>query len=133
MSRQQSVFQALAAAGAVLITFIGVCHEVIGARLFPWAPALFGVIGWHGMGIAGVVIGIGLLGGVLRLISFPVVSLAVAITVVGLGITLFTAVAHREFHFFALTASLAGTSVALFHRAGVRLAAASAEIGHSRA
>jgi len=132
MSKQQSMLQAIAVAGTVLIVFIGVCHEVIGARLFPWAPELLGVIGWHILGIGAVLVGIGLLGGVLRLISFPVVSLGLTIAVVGVGITLFTAIVYHEFHLFALAASFAGACVALAHRAGDRLAAASSGIEPSR-
>ena len=36
MASRQSLYQSLATSGAVLIVFIGVCHEVVGTRLFPF-------------------------------------------------------------------------------------------------
>jgi hypothetical protein len=118
MSRQQSLYQSLAASGAVLITFIGVCHEVVGTRLFPWGPGLFGgAIGWHAAGLGCIAIGLAFLGGTLRLVRFPVISSALVVGAAGLAIAVFTAVAHQEFHLFAFTLALAAASTAFCHRA----------------
>ena len=42
VSKEEALYQSLAFCGAVLIAFIGVCHEFVGDVLFPWGPALFG-------------------------------------------------------------------------------------------
>jgi hypothetical protein len=122
MINQEARFQAVATAGAVLIAFIGVVHEVVGAQLFPWGPALFGgPIGWHGVGIACIAIGLLLAAGTLKLIAFPVLLGAGVTAAAGLGVGLFTAIVHREFHLFAFTIFLAGTGTVLFHQKASRL------------
>jgi hypothetical protein len=117
MLRQEALFQSLAASGAVLITFVGVCHEVVGAQLFPWAPeVLGGPIGWHGLGIGTITIGLLLCVGTLRIIRFPVLQWALIIAVAALAVGIFTAIVHRQFHLFAFALVLAATGMAVGHR-----------------
>lgn len=117
MSKEQALYQSLASCGAVLIAFIGVCHEVAGHIVFPWAPAaLGGPIGWHGAGISTVVLGVLLLAGTLGLIRFPVVPLALIVALAGAVIGVFTAVVHHQFHLFALALAIAGVTTAFFDR-----------------
>lgn len=116
--RQSSLYQSLATSGAVLVTFIGVCHEVVGTALFPWGPSFFGgIVGWHAVGIACIAVGLGLIGGTLRLVRFPVVTVALVIGVAGLAIAVFTAVTRQQFHLFAITLALAAVVMAYCHRA----------------
>src|SRR5262249_53121616 len=101
MTSKEARYQSLAACGAVLIAFIGVCHEFIGHIVFPWGPStLGGPIGWHGLGILSIVIGLLMLGGILGLIRFPVVFWALMAATIGVAICIFTAVVHHEFHMF---------------------------------
>jgi hypothetical protein len=120
MSKQEALFQSLATAGAVLVTFIGVVHEFIGAKLFPWGPALLGgPIVWHGLGVGSTMVGLLMTAGVLRIIKFPVITCSVIIAVAGLSVMLLTAVLYQEFHLFALTVCLAAiTTGGCYRRAG---------------
>jgi hypothetical protein len=119
VSKEQARYQSLASCGAVLIAFIGVCHEVAGHILFPWGPAaLGGPIGWHGTGISSIVVGVLLLAGTLGFIGFPVVPFALVVAIAGAGIGVMTAVVHHEFHLFAFTIVIAGATTAFFHRRG---------------
>ena len=123
MSREKELYQSLASSGAVLITFIGICHEFVGHIVFPWGPAtLGGVIGWHGLGIFIIVIGLLLLGGTLRLIRFPVIPWAIVALILGLIVSIFTAIAHYQFHMFAFAVALAAAAIVVFHRKASKLA-----------
>ena len=123
MSREKELYQSLASSGAVLITFIGICHEFVGHIVFPWGPAtLGGVIGWHGLGIFIIVIGLLLLGGTLRLIRFPVIPWAIVALILGLIVSIFTAIAHYQFHMFAFSVALAAAAIVVFHRKASKLA-----------
>jgi hypothetical protein len=114
----------IAVSGAVLIGFIGVCHEVVGTRLFPWGPSLFGgAIGWHAVGLGCIAIGLALLGGTLRLVRFPVIPWALVVGAAGLVVAVLTAVAHQEFHLFAFTIAFAAASTACCHRAALQVSA----------
>jgi hypothetical protein len=125
MSRQQAFYQSLATSGAVLITFIGVCHEVVGTRLFPWGLSLFGgAVGWHAVGLSCIAIGLAFLGGALRFIRFPLIS-ALVIAAAGAVVGVFTAVTHHEFHLFAFTLAFAAAGMAFCHRAAVQAPAVS--------
>jgi hypothetical protein len=116
MTKEQALYQSFAACGAVTIAFVGVCHEYVGPLLFPWGPALLGgPIGWHGLGISAIVSGLLLLGGVLGVIRFPVVALALLTAAIGLAFIVFTEFVHRQFHLFAFAAFLAGITTAYFH------------------
>lgn len=120
MSKDEALYQSLAACGAALIAFTGMLHEFAGLIIFPWAlDALGGPIGWHGLGIFAIAAGLLTLGGTLRLIKFPVVPFALIAVVIGIVLVIFTAVAHRQFHMPALAAAAAGTVTAFFHRKAV--------------
>ena len=120
MSRDEALHQSLASSGATLIAFVGVCHEVAGHRVFPWGPAfLGGPIGWHGVGLFGIVAGLLLLGGTLHLYRFPVVPFALLASAIGAFFFVATAALHGEFHAFALAVVCAGLVTAYCHpRAG---------------
>jgi len=117
MSRQGARYQSLAASGAAVITFVGVCHEAVGATLFPWGPAfLGGPVGWHGTGLFAIAAGLGLLGGTLGLFRFPVVQLSLLASAIGVFFLVATAVLHGEFHVFALAVVCCGALTAYCHR-----------------
>ena len=117
MSREEAMFQSLASSGAVVIAFIGVCHEFVGHIVVPWGPLLLGgTIGWHGLGLLTIASGLMMLGGTLRLIQFPVVPMALAMTALGVALGAFAATVHREFHMFAFAVAAAGATTAFFHR-----------------
>lgn len=116
MTQEEAMYQSLAACGAVLIAFIGVCHETIGLILFPWALTIGGPIAWHALGIFAIVAGLLVLGGTLRVIAFPVVPFALLALVLAVVVFIYTAVAHQQFHMFALVAAVSGGVTAIFHR-----------------
>lgn len=116
-------YRALAASGAVLVAFVGVCHEVVGETLFPWGPAFVGgALPWHALGFFAIAIGLNLLLATLGLGHFPVVPFALAMAVVGAFFTIVAAVLHGQFHLFALTVCGAGLLVAHAHAKAERLA-----------
>lgn len=115
-------YRALAACGAALIAFIGVCHEVVGDVLFPWGPAFVGgPLPWHGLGFFVIAAGSNVLAGTLGVVRFPVVPFALLAAVLGAFFVVMAAVLHGQFHLFALAASLAGTLTAYAHRKAERL------------
>ena len=116
MTKEQALYQSLAACGAALITFIGICHEVVGAELFPWGPAfLDGPIGWNAVGLFAIAAGVALLGGTLHLYRFPVVAFSILAALIGAFFLIVTAVLHHQFHLFALVGSISGVVTAYFH------------------
>lgn len=122
MLNNKELYQSLAACGAVLVAFIGVCHEVVGTAMFPWGPALFGgLVVWHFVGVGCFLVGVGLLLGVLGVIWFPVVAVSSVLVPIAGGIAVFTAAAHGAFHLFAFTLAAAGVVTAIFHRKGAGL------------
>jgi hypothetical protein len=127
MSKEAALYQSLAASGATLIAFIGVCHEVIGHVIFPWAPAFFGgPVGWHALGVFAISVGLLLLGGVLRLVKIPVVPVSLLVTAIGIAVACLAAVRYQQFHMFALAASLSGIVTAACHRRAMQEAARAA-------
>jgi len=117
MSQQQSLYQSLAASGATLIAFVGVCHEFIGHIVFPWAPAFVGgPIVWHSLGLFTIIFGLLLLAGTLRLIKFPVIRLSLVAAAIGIGLVVVTATLHHQFHMPALAVALSGFVTAFCHR-----------------
>ena len=117
MTKEKARYQSLAASGAALITFIGVCHEVVGAELFPWGPSFFGgPIGWNAVGLFAIATGLALLGGTLQLYHFPVVAVSILAALVGAFFLIVTAVLHHQFHLFALVGSISGAATAYCHR-----------------
>ena len=114
-------YQSLASCGAILIAFIGFCHEVAGHIIFPWGPAfLGGPIGWHGTGLFAIVAGLLLLAGALGLLRFPVVPMALIVAAIGAFFFVATALLHSQFHAFALAGTFAGVGTAHFHRKAAR-------------
>ena len=117
MSQQQALYQSLAASGAMLIAFIGVCHEFVGHIVFPWAPAfLGGPIVWHGLGLFAITFGLLLLAGTLRLIKFPVIPFSLVAAAIGIVLVVVVAILHHQFHMFALATALSGFVTAFCHR-----------------
>src|SRR5581483_3735177 len=61
--------RAIACAGAVLLAYVGVVHEVVGTTLYPDGPAWFGgALGWHAAGAALIVLGLVTAAGTLRFV-----------------------------------------------------------------
>ncbi len=111
--------RALACAGAMLLAYVGLVHEVVGATLYPDGPAAFGgPLGWHAAGLGLVALGVLLIAGTLGIARVPVVSLAVIAGVAGALVVLGEAVVHHGFHFFAFTMMLAGALIAVAARDG---------------
>jgi hypothetical protein len=70
----------LAFAAATLVAYVGIAHEVVGTRLYPDGPALLGgPLGWHAVGIAGIVAGALLIAGTLGVLTVPLVPSALSI------------------------------------------------------
>ena len=96
--------RALATAGGMLVLEVGLAHEVVGARLYPDGPALLGgMIAWHAVGLAGIVMGMLMTGGALGLIAMPPRPIVTATMLLGVGFIVLDAVVHGGFHFFAAT------------------------------
>ncbi len=116
MSLAETRRQCLASSGAILITFIAICHEVVGSTVFPWGPVFFGgPIGWHGFGAFGIMMGSLLFAATLRIIRFPVRAWSILGIAIGLLLVAYTAVWHREFHLFAFSLIFASFACAYFH------------------
>jgi hypothetical protein len=126
MTRKEALYQSLASCGATLIAFIGTVHETVGAALYPWAPRLFGIIGFHVIGVSVIMLGLLMLGGTLRLIRFPVVALALVVSAGCAIMLIFIAVTYRQFHYFALCTVIAGVATALCFAKGEHLRAVDA-------
>ncbi|MBI3767160.1 MAG: hypothetical protein HY271_01565 [Deltaproteobacteria bacterium] len=113
--------RALACAGAMLLGYVGLVHEVVGATLYPDGPASFGgPLGWHVAGLSLVALGMLLIAGTLGVARVPVVPLAAIAGVGGALVVLGEAVAHHGFHFFAFTIVLAGALIVVAAREGNR-------------
>ena len=117
MIDSRTTYRSFSVTGSVLISFIGLCHEVIGTTLFPWGPEfLGGAVVWHGLGALGISAGLLLLAGTLHLVRVPVALLA---TIVGFAcalISAYTIVARDQFHFLASFEVLAAAVVFVCHR-----------------
>lgn len=114
MTKEQARYQALSAGGAMLITFIGVCHEFVGLTLFPGAEVYFGgLVGWHLAGLSCIAVGLVLLAASLGLIRFKrVAAVALVVAVLAVGVMILAAVERGQFHVFALAAFIAGALIA---------------------
>lgn len=105
---------ALAWTGAVLIAYVGLVHEVVGARLYPDGPALSGgPVPWHALGLAGIATGLALVADLLGALRVPRRVLAAAAGVAGAGAAVVDALVHGGFHFFAATLVVAALMVVL--------------------
>lgn len=120
MKAAVSIPQSLTSCCAFLIAFIGLVHEVAGPTLFPWAPAYFGFVLWHAIGVVVITLGLLLLGGSLGLITVPMVPLALLTSTGALAAGILVAVTHQQFHFFALCVVIAGITIAVLQRRGAR-------------
>ncbi len=108
---------ALAAAFSLLILFVGVVHEVVGATLYPDGPAQFGgALFWHLAGIALALIGAWLVLCSLGLRRGPVRPIAAVVAVAGLGVAAHDLILLHDFHLFATTLAVAGAGVSLLYR-----------------
>ena len=121
--------RALASAGATLLAYVGVVHEVVGQRLYADGPAYFGgPLGWHAGGMALTAIGLLTVAGTLGLMRVPVVLLALVAVGVGCIAIVGEAVVHSGFHFFAFTMVVAGlVIVAMMRGRGAARTAAARE------
>ncbi len=114
MSVMVSRRQALAFAGSTLLAYIGVVHEVVGVRLYPYGPKFFGgLAGWHAAGLGLVAAGIALAAATLGVLRLPVVALALTLAAAGAAVFAAEWWMHAEFHLFAFTMLVAGIVVAL--------------------
>ncbi len=120
---QELAARALASAGAVLVAYVGVVHEVIGTTLYPEGPAFFGgSVGWHAAGLGAIAAGGLLLLAALGRARVPWRAIAAAVGGAGAFVALQDALFERSFHLFATTLPLAALAVAI----GLRRAARSA-------
>ncbi len=115
LTRQEALCQSLAACGAFLIAFIGTVHETVGAILYPWAPHLFGPVGFQALGLGVMALGLVMLLGTLRVIRVPVAPLAIATSIGTAAMFVFIEVTYHQFHYFCVCASIAGLTTAYFH------------------
>jgi hypothetical protein len=105
---------ALAWTGAVLIAYVGLVHEVVGVRLYPDGPMLFGgPVAWHALGLAGIVAGLALVADHVGVMRVPRRTLAGLAGVAGVGAMVADAVLHGGFHFFAATIVVAAVLAAV--------------------
>jgi hypothetical protein len=119
MNKALPLRRALALVGGALVAYVGLCHEVVGLALFPDAPVFFGsLLAFHLVGIAGIALGLAIVGSVLGWIGLPLVPTGIVAGAVGAFFVVATAVRTGGFHFFALTLLLAGALVALASREG---------------
>ena len=119
MTRNEANLHAVSLCASFVIAMLGLTHEVVGPTLFPWAPEWFGLIAWHGIGIAAIVLGLICLSGVLGMISVPLVSLGVAAGIGGIAAIALMAVKAQQFHYFAMWLTIAGFALAIAqHRVG---------------
>jgi hypothetical protein len=106
--------RALASAGAVLVAYVGVVHEVIGTRLYPDGPAFFGgSVGWHAAGLGAIAAGGVLLLAALGRARVPWRVVAAVVGVSGAVVALADAVIERSFHLFAATLPIAALAVVI--------------------
>jgi hypothetical protein len=117
---RELVARALASAGAILIAYVGVVHEVVGSTFYPEGPASFGgPLGWHAAGVAAIAAGGVLLLAALGRVRVPWCPIAAAVGGAGAFVALGDALLERSFHLFAATLPVAALAVAIgLHRAG---------------
>jgi hypothetical protein len=100
--------------GASFVAYVGLVHEVVGARLYPDGPALLGgPLPWHALGLAGIAAGATLLADLLGVVRVPRRALAAVVGVAGAGAVVMDLVVHDGFHFFGATIVVAALLVAL--------------------
>src|SRR5262245_24438477 len=93
---------------AVLMSYIGLVHEVLAGRVFPAVVEdLGGAIPFHVIGLIAIAGGPLLILGVLRWPGVPIRFIAVCYLFAGLFFTTQERVLHGDFQFFAATVALA--------------------------
>lgn len=122
MSRQEALYQSLAACGAALIIFNGICHLFVAIKLFPFGPEFFhGYIIFESLGVVAIAAGILLLGAILRFYIFPVVAVSLVTSVAGVAIMMICQILYDRFNVFALSVALSGIVMAYFFRKATHL------------
>lgn len=119
MNLSQENYRAVAISCGVLITFIGLVHEVIGPIIYPWAPGWFGPLLWNGMGILVIVLGILSLSVLFGKVKAPLVPIAFVLAVGSLAAVGLMVYRQDHFHFFAFSNSLAAITMAYCYRRGI--------------
>jgi hypothetical protein len=100
------------AACAALIAFQGVCHEAVGAVLFPYGPDLFGgLAAWHAFGLVIVAVGAYLFAEVLRGTWRHVTPLSLVVVLVAAAVFGLALLRYGDFHVFALTGVVSGAGL----------------------
>lgn len=112
------VARSLASAGAILIAYVGVVHEVVGSTFYPEGPASFGgPLGWHAAGLGAIAAGGVLLLAALGRTRVPWRTLAAVVAGAGAVVAVGDAWQERSFHLFAATLPIAALAVAIgLHR-----------------
>jgi hypothetical protein len=111
---RELVGRALASAGAILVAYVGVVHEVIGTTLYPDGPAFFGgSVGWDAAGLGAIAAGCALLLAALGRARVPWRVLAVVVGASGAFVALEDALHEHSFHLFAATLPIAALAVAV--------------------
>jgi hypothetical protein len=120
---QELVARALASAGAILIAYVGVVHEVVGRKLYPDGPAWFGgLVGWHAAGVATIAAGGLLLLAALGRARVPWRAIAAAVGAISAVVALAEALQEHGFHLFAVTNTIAALGVVICLRRTGRVA-----------
>lgn len=108
---------ALASGLSLLILFVGVVHEVVGATLYPEGPAQFGgAFFWYLAGLTLVIGGAWLVLGSLGLLRAPVRLIAAVVALAGVVISAHDLIQLQRFHLFATTLAISGVGVGLLYR-----------------
>jgi len=115
--REVPLQNALASAFSLLILFVGVVHEVVGATLYPEGPAQFGgAFFWHLAGLALVIAGAWLVLGSLGMLRAPVRLIAGVVAFAGVVISAHHVMELQQFHLFATTLAISGAGAGLLYR-----------------
>ncbi len=115
--REVPLQNALAAALSLLVLFVGVVHEVVGATLYPEGPVQFGgVFYWHLAGLALVIAGAWVVLAGLGVLWAPVRLIAAVVAIAGLVISAHDLIQLQQFHLFATTLAVSGAGVGLLYR-----------------
>ena len=106
--------RALACSAATLLAYLGLVHEMVGARLYPDGPARFGgPIGWHAAGVGLLLLGALIVLALLGRVRAPVRALAAGIGAAGAAVVAGEAYLHGGFHFFAFTTVVAAAFIVI--------------------
>jgi hypothetical protein len=122
-ANRELVARALASAGAIMVAYVGVVHEVVGRTLYPDGPEWFGgIVGWHAAGFATIAAGALLLLAALGRARVPWRAIAGAVAAISAVVALAEAVREHSFHLFAVTNVIAALAVTIALRRAGRIA-----------